>query len=113
MDGVITFGQWVKQRRKALGLRQDDLARLDACSKETINKIEGGQRRPSLQIAKLLALHLKIDAADYKAFLRLARPDLALGQLDLTPLSQSAKSLRKTPLNWPAPLLPASPTPLI
>ncbi len=28
----LTFGQWVKQQRKAAGLRQDDLAQKVACS---------------------------------------------------------------------------------
>ena len=42
-----TFGQWVKQQRKALGLTQDNLAQRVACSKSMINKIEGDLRSPT------------------------------------------------------------------
>ena len=43
-DEINTFGQWVKHQRKALGLTQANLAQRVACSKSTINKIEGDIR---------------------------------------------------------------------
>ncbi len=45
MAEMTTFGQWVKQRRKALGLTQVELARRLPCSEATINKIEADLRR--------------------------------------------------------------------
>src|SRR3712207_4901776 len=51
MDQVVSFGQWVKRRRKALDLTQDDLAQQVGCSKELIAKLEGDARRPSKDIA--------------------------------------------------------------
>lgn len=73
-----TFGKLVKQQRKALGLTQMELARLVACSPETIKKIEADERRPSRQIAELLARHLALGAAQTATFLRLARLGTAL-----------------------------------
>src|SRR5512143_4089687 len=77
MESMTTFGTWVKQRRRALGLSQAELAQRVACSRETIKKIEGDLRRPSLQIVELLARQFKITAADYSAFVQLARPEVA------------------------------------
>ena len=55
MDGDLSFGPWLKQRRKALDLTQHDLAQRVGCSAETIRKIEADRLRPSRQIAELLA----------------------------------------------------------
>ena len=48
------FSRWLKQRRTALDLTQWDLAERVGCSREAIQKIEAGTRRPSKQIAGLL-----------------------------------------------------------
>ena len=62
-----SFGSWVKRRRKALDLTQDELARRVGCSLSLIFKIESDERRPSRQIAKLLAEQLEItDQLDKK-----------------------------------------------
>jgi predicted ATPase/transcriptional regulator with XRE-family HTH domain len=75
---ILSFGKWVKNQRKALGLTQADLAQRVACSKSMINKIESDTRIPSKPIIELLALHLKIPPADYANFIHLARPDLLI-----------------------------------
>ncbi|MGB4975383.1 MAG: helix-turn-helix transcriptional regulator [Anaerolineae bacterium] len=41
MISTQTFGQWLKQRRKALGLTQKDLAQQGGCAEVTLRKIEG------------------------------------------------------------------------
>ena len=38
----IAFGEWVKQRRKALDLTQDGLAQRAGCSIFALRKIESG-----------------------------------------------------------------------
>lgn len=58
MGAKSSFGQWVKQRRKALDMTQEELARRVGCAVITILKVEAGQRRPSTQIAELLAQQL-------------------------------------------------------
>src|SRR5262245_40054343 len=67
------FGQWLKQRRKTLDLTQDELARRIGCSTVTIRKFESGQRRPSRQVAKLLAEHLNVRTENHLAFMQFAR----------------------------------------
>ncbi|MCB0144003.1 MAG: helix-turn-helix transcriptional regulator, partial [Caldilineaceae bacterium] len=52
---IISFGYWVQQRRMALDLTRPALARKVSCSPSTIKKIERDERRPSRQIATLLA----------------------------------------------------------
>src|SRR5689334_6654127 len=71
----LTFGQWLKQRRKALDLTQERLAECVGCSLPTIEKIESGERRPSRQIAELLAECLNIAPHDRDAVISFARGD--------------------------------------
>jgi predicted ATPase/DNA-binding XRE family transcriptional regulator len=72
-----SFGQWLKQRRKALSLTQEDLARRIGCAAVTLRKIEADERRPSEQIAELLAQQLSIPADELKIFIRFARAETA------------------------------------
>jgi predicted ATPase/transcriptional regulator with XRE-family HTH domain len=111
MEATTTFGQWVKQRRKALGLTQAELARLVCCSKVMIIKIEGNQRRPSIEIAKLLARRLKITPKEHSDFMKLARPDLSFEQIDEAVLSCTLPLKRSTSRRVTN--LPIPPTPLI
>ena len=60
MDLPTSFGYWVRRRRKALDLTQAALAQRVGCATVTIQKIEAEERRPSSQIAALLAEQLRI-----------------------------------------------------
>ena len=73
MDEIVSFGQWVQIRRETLRLTRQQLADKVVCSPVTIKKIERDERRPSRQIATLLAEHLQIPASDRDTFLRWAR----------------------------------------
>jgi len=73
MDGFVSFGYWVRRRRKVLDLTQAILAQRVGCSLVTIRKIERDERRPSRQIAELLADQLLIPEADRAQFIRMAR----------------------------------------
>lgn len=73
MEREQTFASRLKQQRKALDLTQADLARLVGCAVVTMQKIEEGRRRPSKQIAELLAHHLAISPDERESFLRRAR----------------------------------------
>ena len=73
MTEVLAAGEWLQKRREACGLTRKALAELVACSPDTIKKIEGEIRRPSLQIAHLLAEHLHIPAAHHDPFIRFVR----------------------------------------
>ncbi len=79
MTQTLLFGRWLKQRRAALDLTQWDVAERINCSRDLIQKIESGTRRPSKQIVELLIDCLEIPAAERPAYLRWARlgPEVA------------------------------------
>ena len=73
MDAETSFGDWVKRRRKALGLTQKELAHELSCSLSVVQKIEIDERHPSREIAELLANHLEVAAEERAAFVGRAR----------------------------------------
>jgi predicted ATPase/DNA-binding XRE family transcriptional regulator len=73
MLATTSFGQWLKQRRKSLDLTREELAQRIGCAANTIYKIESNERRPSKQIAVLLAEHLNIPPDERTAFVNFAR----------------------------------------
>ena len=89
LDAVdYSFGTWVKQRRKALDLTQHELSRRVGCSVSLIFKIESDERRPSRQIAVLLAENLEIPPDQRDLFLKIARQAKAIEGLgSLSPVS--------------------------
>jgi predicted ATPase/DNA-binding XRE family transcriptional regulator len=76
-----SFGNWVKRRRKALDLTQQELAQRVGCSLATIVKVESDERRPSRQIAELLVQHLEVPTDQRETFLRVARKERTLDAL--------------------------------
>jgi transcriptional regulator with XRE-family HTH domain len=74
-EGTTFFGQWLRQRRRSLDLTQTELADMVGCSVVTIRKVEVGERRPSRQMAILLANKLGIADEERPAFVRFARTD--------------------------------------
>jgi transcriptional regulator with XRE-family HTH domain len=93
-----SFGNWVKGRRKALDLTQNELAERVACSPETIKKIEAQKLQPSKQLAELLLRELKIDPSEQDRFLSLARG------MDVTQIDAAQSSLPIHSSALPSPL---------
>lgn len=85
LDEFISFGDWVRRRRKTLDLTQADLARRIGCVAVTIKKIEREERRPSPEMAQLLADHLAIPQARRADFMRLARGQFAVASPEALP----------------------------
>ena len=82
MEREISFGNWIKRRRKALDLTQQDLASRIGCSISLIFKIESDERRPSRQITQLLAEHLDIPLDQRALFMKVARREKAVDTLE-------------------------------
>jgi len=102
-----SFGTWIKRRRKALDLTQQELAKQVGCSPSLIFKIEADNRRPSRQIANLLAEHLEIPSEQRDQFLKVARQEKAIDSIeDVTPFSppQLVSSPKSPQPNLPIPL---------
>jgi D-alanyl-D-alanine carboxypeptidase (penicillin-binding protein 5/6) len=59
---AMSFGEWLRGQRKKRHMTQAELARLVHCATVTIRKIEANERRPSRQLAELLAERLEFAA---------------------------------------------------
>src|SRR5215213_10305561 len=81
MEGNASFGYWIRRRRKALDLTQDELARQVGCALSTIRKIEADERRPSRQVAERMADLLELGPHNRAAFLKAARAEQSVDQL--------------------------------
>ncbi len=106
MESPITFGEWLRQSRNELRLTRDELARRIGCSVSALRKIENGERRPSVQIAELMANCLNIPPAERATFVKVAR-----GELSVDRLSPVLKPVAVAPISRIN--LPVLPTPLI
>ena len=105
------FGIWVKRRRKALDLTQQQLAQRVGCSLATIVKIESDERRPSRQIAALLAEYLEIPMEQRDLFLKVARQAKGSDALQRLASLPDVRSIPFQPFGQPS--LPIPPTPLV
>jgi predicted ATPase/DNA-binding XRE family transcriptional regulator len=101
-----SFGNWVRRQRKALDLTQQELAQRVGCSVSAILKIEADERRPSRQVAELLAQHLEIPANQIALFLKVARKEKAADSLGEIAVSSQ-------PVLDSVSHIPSSPGPLI
>ena len=68
-----TFGAWIRSRRKQLDLTQSELGKRAGCSEAAVRKIEADERKPSRQLAELLAQALEIPASEKETFLQFSR----------------------------------------
>ena len=121
----MTFGEWLRRRRKQLDLTQREFANAVGCSAATIRKIESNDRRPSKQLAELMVISLDIPPGQQSAFLTFARSEpykttdpsddrpVGIGQFDepdvqIPQLNYSAKRQKREPIrhNIPSPVTP-------
>ena len=101
----ISFGSWLKQHRRESGITRDELAERTVCSSITLQKIEAGERRPSRQLALLLAALFHIPSDEHEAFVAFARTS-AGGQTHATgdaPTLRHSAGLAAVPLAAAAP----------
>ncbi|MFL5735103.1 MAG: tetratricopeptide repeat protein [Chloroflexia bacterium] len=104
-----TFAQWLKKRRRAVGLTQEELADRIGCSPETIRKFEKGTRRPSKQMAELIAEAVGVPREDWPDLVQFARVRLEGEELDLADLAhvddagiaEASPRERTNLLTWP------------
>ena len=74
----ITFGYWLRLKRKALDLTREALAERLGWSAATLRKIEAEERRPSVEILERLAEIFDIPPAERATFIRFGRGGLGL-----------------------------------
>src|SRR5215467_3748998 len=81
-EDVVSFGAWVRKRRRALDLTQARLGELSACAESTVRKIEADERRPSRRTAERLARVLRIPETERLRFVEAARGEQRTDRLD-------------------------------
>ncbi|MDT8307390.1 MAG: helix-turn-helix domain-containing protein, partial [Anaerolineae bacterium] len=122
MDYLVSFGEWLRERREALRLTRPELADCAGCSVSALRKIEADERRPSRELAELLGRCLHIPAEGQLVFVEAARglrPVARLGRptglaaLESPTPPRSAAAASSAPPVGPAWNLPAPATPLV
>lgn len=113
MEADVSFGNWIQKRRKALDLTQVELAKRAGCSVSALRKIEADERRPSKQLAGLLADSLEIPTEDKTKFIRIARGEMLLERLQLVVPLPNISQIHAPPHATPQTNLPGPPTPLV
>ncbi|MGE5249385.1 MAG: ATP-binding protein, partial [Bacteroidota bacterium] len=101
-----TFGEWLRQQRSMRRLTREEFARRVGCSVSAVRKIEEGVRRPSAQIAELMANCLDIPLGERSTFVRVARGELRADRLHHEPITPAGPPLPRIDL-------PIFPTPLV
>ncbi len=112
MDSPSTFGEWLRQRRTELHLTREQFATRVGCSVSALRKIEDGERRPSGQIAELIANCLNIPPSERATFVNVARGESSVERL-ASPSKPFASPYGSSASPPPRSTLPVVPTPLI
>lgn len=123
MEVIDSFGEWLRRRREALGMTRAELANCAACSVSALRKIEADQRRPSRQLATLLAEGLQIPSEEQSRFVDAARGVRQVSRMGpavpealipgLAQLGQAAPPYPEGATSWPLWNLPTPATPLV
>lgn len=105
---MATFGEWLHEQRSLRKLTREAFATRVGCSVSALRKIEYGERRPSAQIAELMANCLDVPSEERSTFVRVAR-----GELSVARLVPESRPVATTNVSPPKTHLPIFPTPLI
>ena len=99
MPESVSFGTWLRQRRRALDLTQKALAREVGCAEITVRRMEADEYKPSHDLALVLLETLGVPKSERAQWVRFARG------LAEYPKSQPAPSpAREQITNLPIPL---------
>jgi predicted ATPase/DNA-binding XRE family transcriptional regulator len=74
----ISFGEWLRQRRRMLDLTQQDLADQVGCARITLRRIESGMLKPSKELASILLEKFGIPEIERPEWIAFARGVSAL-----------------------------------
>src|SRR5215207_3646416 len=73
MTEDISFGKWLRQRRRLLDLTQQAFADLVGCARSTLRRIEAGDLKPSKELTLILLDKLNIPESERPEWVRFAR----------------------------------------
>ncbi|HMD80926.1 MAG TPA: helix-turn-helix transcriptional regulator, partial [Anaerolineales bacterium] len=69
----ISFGEWLRQRRRMLDLTQQALANQVGCARITLRRIESGALKPSKELVHILLDKLGIPEREHPQWVLFAR----------------------------------------
>jgi predicted ATPase/transcriptional regulator with XRE-family HTH domain/Tfp pilus assembly protein PilF len=105
MQPDLSFGQWLKLRRRSLGFTQAQLGEQIGYAGATLRKVEADELRPSRQLAERLAAALGIASEERDRFLSFARdrgdPETVALPVQMAALPLPPMSGRSHPLPLP------------
>jgi predicted ATPase/DNA-binding CsgD family transcriptional regulator/transcriptional regulator with XRE-family HTH domain len=110
-EQFLSFGYWLRRRRKALDITQAELAVRASCVVTTIKKIETGTRRPSRQLAERLVDALQFSGDERAMLLHIANTSSPNHFHSIAAQPSAAVPLPAAPSRHSA--LPSPPEPLI
>ena len=107
-----TFGEWMRRQRDSRRLTRQEFADRIGCSVAMLRKIEDGERRPSTQIAELIANSLELSPTERETFVRVARGELSVNRLRIRSKQETSPEVSQ-PHAVSRIRLPLLPTPFI
>jgi non-specific serine/threonine protein kinase len=95
MPESVSFGSWLRQRRRALDLTQKALAREVGCAEITVRRMEADEYKPSHDLALALLEKLEVPESERTQWVRFARglADHPKSQLTLSPAREQITNL--------------------
>lgn len=106
MDDPLTYGAWVRRRRRELDLTQAELAHRVSCARTTIEKLEADARRPSKVMAERLADALLLAPGTRPDFLSGARSGWMNKETTVLPIDAAPGDQARRFGRRPVPLTP-------
>jgi transcriptional regulator with XRE-family HTH domain len=85
MIAEISFGSWLRQRRRMLDLTQQDFANLVGCARSTVRRIEASDLKPSKALALILLEKLGIPESERPEWVHFARGLSTIPQRSIQP----------------------------
>jgi transcriptional regulator with XRE-family HTH domain len=73
MQDQISFGNWLRKKRRALDLSRQAFAERVGCAEVTLRRIEAGTLKPSKELAQMLLEKLGIPEAEWPQWMTFAR----------------------------------------
>src|SRR6266508_6024499 len=97
MQDEISFGKWLRKKRRALDLSRQAFANQVGCAEVTLRRIEAGTLKPSQDLASILLGKLGISQAELPQWISFAR---GISGLPVQSLPQANKPITSisTPL---------------
>src|SRR5574339_330105 len=94
----LSFGGWLRQRRRLLDLTQQELAQQVGCARITLRRIEAGGLRPSKELANILLKKLGVPEVERTRWILFARGLAGIPDQSVPPSPQLEEEKTNIPI---------------